>query len=77
MLNKTGGVLLTSHIGSEIAHVDEFFEQPVSLVFILFQLEEFEGYQRSAGFESIETTAREPYAPEVEHQSMRAFLFAR
>ena len=74
---KPGGVLLlTFHIGSEIVHVDEFFEQPVSLDFVLFQPEEMEGYLRNAGYEKIETTVREPYAPEVEHQSRRAYIFA-
>lgn len=75
---KPGGVLLlTFHIGAEILHVDKFFEQDVSMDFVFFQPEEFEGYLRAAGYEKIETTVREPYAPEVEHQSRRAYIFAR
>lgn len=75
---KPGGVLLlTFHVGSEIIHVDTFFEQEVSMDFIFFEPEEMESYLRSAGYEKIETTVREPYAPEVEHQSRRAYIFAR
>jgi ubiquinone/menaquinone biosynthesis C-methylase UbiE len=75
---KPGGLLLlTFHIGSEILHVDKFFEQDVSMDFVMFQPDEMEGYLRDAGYERIETTVRAPYAPEVEHQSHRAYIFAR
>lgn len=75
---KPGGVLLlTFHIGSDILHVDKFFEQDVSMDFVMFQPDEMEGYLRQAGYERIETTVRGPYAPEVEHQSHRAYIFAR
>lgn len=75
---KPGGVLLlTFHIGSEILHVDKFFDQDVSMDFIFFQPDEMEDYLKQAGYERIETTVREPYAPEIEHQSHRAYIFAR
>ena len=75
---KPGGVLLlTFHIGSEILHVDQFFEQDVSMDFVMFQPDEMEGYLKQAGYDRIETTVRGPYAPEVEHQSHRAYIFAR
>lgn len=75
---KPGGVLLlTFHIGSEILHVDKFFEQEVSMDFVLFEPQEMEGYLKAAGYERIETTVRDPYAPEIEHQSHRAYIFAR
>jgi hypothetical protein len=31
----------------------------------------------AAGFTTEEVVEREPYAPEVEHQSRRAYIFAR
>ena len=75
---KPGGVLLlTFHIGSEIKHIDEWFDQPVSMDFIFFEPAEMEGYLKEAGYERVETTVREPYAPEIEHQSRRAYIFAR
>lgn len=76
-LQPGGVLLLTFHIGSEIKHIDEWFDQPVSMDFIFFEPAEMEGYLKEAGFERIETTIREPYAPEVEHQSRRAYIFAR
>jgi SAM-dependent methyltransferase len=75
---KPGGVLLlTFHIGTDILHVEKFFEQDVSMDFIHFEPDEMESYLKSAGYERIETTVREPYAPEIEHQSRRAYIFAR
>ena len=74
---KPGGVmLLTFHIGSETLHVDKFFEQEVSMDFIQFQPDEMKAYLRDAGYDHIETTVREPYDPEIEYQSRRAYLFA-
>lgn len=75
---KPGGVLLlTFHIGSEVLHVEEFLEQSVDMFCVFFEPEEMEGYLREAGYEGIETFVREPYAPEVEYQSRRAYIFAR
>ncbi len=75
---KPGGVLLlTFHIGTEGVHVERFFEQDVSMDFLYFEPTEMEAYLKEAGYERIETTVRDPYAPEVEHQSRRAYIFAR
>jgi hypothetical protein len=35
------------------------------------------GYLRAAGFEVEEILEREPYAPDIEYQSRRAYIFAR
>ena len=76
VLQPGGVLLLTYHIGNEILHVDTWFDKKVSMDFILFEPEEMEGYLKSAGFERILTTVRDPYAPEIEHQSRRAYVFA-
>jgi hypothetical protein len=34
-------------------------------------------YLRAAGFQLEETIERDPYPPEVEYQSRRAYIFAR
>jgi SAM-dependent methyltransferase len=74
---KPGGVLLvTFHIGTEIEHLDEFFEKPVNLDFIYFQPAEMEVWLKQAGFDVIDVIVREPN-PEVEYPSQRAYLFAR
>jgi len=72
-----GGVLLlTFHVGSEIAHVDRFFEQDVNMDWVFFEVPEFEAYLKQAGYERISSIERAPYDPEIEHQSRRAYIFA-
>jgi SAM-dependent methyltransferase len=74
---KPGGVLLvTFHIGSQIEHLDEFFEKPVNLDFIHFQPAEMEAWLKQAGFDILDVIVREP-DPQVEYPSQRAYLFAK
>ena len=72
-----GWLLATFHLGRETLHADELFGQAVSLDFHFFETEEMAEWLRGAGFASIEAAERGPYAPEVEHQSRRAYLFAQ
>jgi len=75
---KPGGLLLlTFHIGNEALHVEEFLGQPVNMDFLYFKTREMEGYLREAGYVGIESSERDPYAPDVEYQSRRAYIFAR
>jgi SAM-dependent methyltransferase len=72
-----GGWLLAAfHIGQETVHLDEWWGRAVSVDFHFFEPEEMAQALRAAGFEQIEVVEREPYAPEVEHQSRRAYVFA-
>jgi hypothetical protein len=48
----------------------------VNVDFFFFPIEEMTGHLRCAGFEIEEIVEREPY-PDVEHQSRRAYIFAR
>jgi len=74
---KPGGVLLiTFHIGSEIKHLDEWWEKPVNLDFAYYQPAEMEVWLKEAGYELKEILVREPN-PEVEVATRRAYLFAR
>jgi hypothetical protein len=45
--------------------------------FVLFGRDEMVDYLHEAGFDIREVIERDPYAPEVEHQSRRAYIFAR
>ena len=76
VLRPGGLLLLAFHIGDETIHLDELWGHNISIDFILFQPAEMAGYLRSAGFEIEEIIERDPY-PEVEHQSRRAYIFAR
>lgn len=75
---RPGGLLLLSfHVGEEPLHVEDLWGCSVSLDFYFFRIEDVEGYLRRAGFEIDEVIEREPYAPEVEYPSRRAYIFAR
>jgi hypothetical protein len=45
--------------------------------FFFFPALEIQGFLEAAGFTIGEVVEREPYAPEVEYQSRRAYIFAR
>ena len=73
-----GGTLLVSfHIGREVVNVDAMFEQPTALTFYFFEVATIRALLEGAGFTIDEVIERGPYAPDVEHQSRRAYIFAR
>lgn len=75
---QVGGLLLLAfHVGDETLHFDEFWGLPVSIDFFLFQPAEIREQLESEGLAIEEIIEREPYAPEVEYQSRRAYIFAR
>ncbi len=75
---RPGGLLLLAfHLGDETIHLDDWWDRKVCVDFFFFRSAEMEGYLTSAGFEIEEIIEREPYSPEVEHQSRRAYIFAR
>jgi SAM-dependent methyltransferase len=74
---RSGGLLLLGfHIGNDTIHLDEWWGQRVCVDFFFFRSDEVAGYLRATGFEIEEIIEREPY-PDVEHQSRRAYIFAR
>jgi len=77
VLQAAGPLLLTFHIGDEAAHYDEFWGRPISLDFFYFDPAEIRRLLEAAGFTIEEVIERGPYAPEVEHQSRRAYIWAR
>ncbi len=77
VLRKGGALLVTFHIGRETVHRDEFFGHAVSLDFHFFEAAEMKEHLAAAGFDLEETIERDPYPPEVEYQSRRAYIFAR
>jgi hypothetical protein len=51
--------------------------RPISMDFFLFQLSTIRQHIEVAGFVIEGIIEREPYAPEVEYQSRRAYILAR
>ena len=75
---KPGGLLLLSHhVGEQTVHREEWWERPVTLNFHFLDPLSVERDLEEAGLAIEEVFEREPYAPDVEHQSRRAYVFAR
>jgi ubiquinone/menaquinone biosynthesis C-methylase UbiE len=75
---KLGGLLLLAfHVGEEIIRPPELWGQPVSMDFFFFPIKLIRQSLETVGFLIEDVVEREPYAPEVEHQSRRAYIFAR
>jgi SAM-dependent methyltransferase len=77
VLQPGGLLLLAFHCGDKILHEDELWGRPISMDFFLFRPPLIRHFLESAGFAIEEVIEREPYSPEVEYQSRRAYIFAR
>jgi ubiquinone/menaquinone biosynthesis C-methylase UbiE len=75
---QPGGLLLLSfHIGNETMHRDDWWDRPVNMDFHFLQPPAVQHDLEAAGLTVEEIVEREPYAPGVEHQCRRAYIFAR
>ncbi|MGA2422591.1 MAG: class I SAM-dependent methyltransferase [Terriglobales bacterium] len=77
VLQPGGLVLLAFHTGDEVLHEDELWGRPISMDFFLLQPSAIRQHLEEAGLAVEEIIEREPYSPEVEYQSRRAYIFAR
>jgi len=77
VLRPGGLLLLAFHIGDEVLHLDELWGLPISMDFFFFHPSEIRQCLEAAGLVIEEILEREPYPPEVEHQSRRAYILAR
>jgi ubiquinone/menaquinone biosynthesis C-methylase UbiE len=77
VLKPDGLLLLGFHIGDETLQPDALWGRPVSMDFYFFPPHAIQHDLEAAGLVVEEVIEREPYAPEVEHQSRRAYIFAR
>jgi len=76
VLKPGGRLLLAFHIGDEVLHLDELWEESISVDFAFFQPEEMSGYIERAGLEVEEIIEREPYG-NVEYPSRRVYVFSK
>jgi len=76
VLAPGGRLLLAFHAGDEILRPAELWGQPVSMNFFYFEPDRMRQLLEAAGFTIEEILERDPY-PEIEHQSHRAYIFAR
>jgi ubiquinone/menaquinone biosynthesis C-methylase UbiE len=77
VLQPGGTLLLAFHVGDKMLHEDELWGRPISMDFFLYQSLEIRRYIEDAGLAIEDIVERGPYAPEVEYQSRRAYIFAR
>jgi SAM-dependent methyltransferase len=77
VLQPDGMLLFAHHIGEETLHRDEWWDRPISMDFHFLQPLEVQRDLEAAGLRVEEIIERDPYAPAVEHQSGRAYIFAR
>ena len=77
VLQPGGLLLLAFHTGDEVLQEKELWGRPISMDFFLFQPSAIGRYVEAAGLGIEEIIERGPYAPEVEYQSRRAYIFAR
>jgi len=76
VLNPGGLLFLAFHIGLEVLREENLWGQEVSLDLVLYARKEVERYLGFAGFAIEDSLERNPYAPEVEYQSRRAYIRA-
>ena len=76
VLKPGGPLLLAFHIGTEIKHLDEWWDKPVNLDFAFYLPTEIESWLKEAGFELLETLVREPNT-DMEAATQRAYMFAK
>jgi SAM-dependent methyltransferase len=75
---KAGGLLfLAFHIGLEVLREENLWGHQVSLDLVFYARKEVERYLGLAGFGIEDSLERDPYGPEVEYQSRRAYIRAR
>jgi SAM-dependent methyltransferase len=77
VLRPGGLLLLAFHTGDEILHEDELWGLRIAMDFFLFPLPAIRNHLEAAGLVIEKIIERAPYAPEVEYQSRRAYIFAR
>ena len=77
VLQPHGLLLLAFHIGDEALHEEELWGQRIAMDFFLLPPSAVRTDLETAGFVIEELVERDPYPPEVEYQSRRAYIFAR
>jgi len=77
VLQPGGLLLLAFHAGDQVLHEAELWGQPIFMDFFLFPTSSIRNLVETAGLTIEEIIEREPYSPEVEYQSQRAYIFAR
>lgn len=77
VLTAGGLLLLTFHVGGAVLGVHELWGRPITMQFFTLETPVILRELEDAGFVIDECLERDPYPPPIEHQSRRAYVFAR
>jgi SAM-dependent methyltransferase len=77
VLRPGGRLLLAFHVGDETLRETELWGRPIRMDFFLFSPGEIARGIESSGLVVDKLVKRDPYPPEVEYQSRRAYILAR
>jgi SAM-dependent methyltransferase len=77
VLQPGGLLLLAFHVGGEVLRPEELFGARIAIEFYHFDRARMESLLEQAGFRIEQVVERDPYAPDIEYQSRRAYIFAR
>ena len=77
VLRPAGLLLLAFHAGDQKIEVSQLWGQPITMGFYFHDPQSIARLLETEGFVVEESLMREPYAPEVEYQSQRAYILAR
>ncbi|MGA8743795.1 MAG: methyltransferase domain-containing protein [Terracidiphilus sp.] len=77
VLHPGGLLLLSFHIGDDVIRPEELWGNRITMKFYTLQPQRIERLLANAGFTIEDIVERDPYAPEIEYQSRRAYIFAR
>lgn len=77
VLAPGGLLLLTFHIEGPLPGDKVLFGRPITMDFYMPEQATVEAELVQAGFEIVQVLERGPYPPPIEHQSRRAYIFAR
>lgn len=77
VLSPGGLLLLTFHVGGEVLGVSELWGRPITMQFYTLNRDVMLGELEDGGFRIEECLERDPYPLPIEHQSRRAYVFAR
>ncbi|MFN2493039.1 MAG: class I SAM-dependent methyltransferase [Pyrinomonadaceae bacterium] len=75
VLKRGGRMFISFHAGEGELHRDEWYGQPVSIDFRLFDKREMARYVDAAGFDDVSVMERPPY--DFEYPTKRVYIFAR
>lgn len=77
VVRRGGYVALAFHVGDEVVRREQWWDMPVVVDSRFLPVDLVKRLLEKAGLEMKSVEEREPYAPEIEYQSRRAYIVAR